>query len=378
MWSVLPTDRMRPARVVVVAAILAIAVGSHRASAQGGVLLQGIADGEFWATSATSNLLTRNAGKPATLGRVQLWGAFEPVSGLVLYAQGEFDGGSAYQDVNKYETQSDQFGVRYAASRTFVVDVGKLTPLIGTFASRRFSTRNPLIGLPDGYSLEYPLGAEVSGETSHFDYRAALVSLPSDHANYVPTATARLRPAIGAGFTPMVGFRIGASATVGSYLNSSLASTQLAGKSWSDYHQRVLAFDLAYAHGYLETHAEYAWGNYDVPGRASSIGGPTYYGEAKYTLTPRFFVAARVERNDYPFIRSFGGPTWVAKLTDFADGEVGVGYRLTASALLKASFRGDRWWIAPGSAGFLGQGGHAIAVQFSQSFDVMNWFEGEK
>jgi hypothetical protein len=109
---------------------------------------------------------------------------------------------------------------------------------------------------------------------------------------------------------------------------------------------------------------------YDIPGR-SAITGFTYYGEAKYTFTPRFFVAARAERNKYPFIR----PTttvWIARLTDFADGEVGAGYRLGASTLVKLSLRGDRWWVGEG-AGYRGTGGHAVALQISHAFDVMNW-----
>ncbi len=97
----------------------------------------------------------------------------------------------------------------------------------------------------------------------------------------------------------------------------------------------------------------------------------TYYGEVKYTFTPRFFLAARVERNDYPFIRP-SATVWVARLTDFVDGEFGGGYRLGASTLFKVSVRGDRWWVRPGT-GFRGTGGHAIAMQFSQAFDAMDW-----
>jgi len=56
----------------------------------------------------------------------------------------------------------------------------------------------------------------------------------------------------------------------------------------------------------------------------------------------------------------------VARLTDFADAELGAGFRLSANTLIKASVRGDRWWIQPGAAGFLGTGGEAVAVQLSQ------------
>jgi hypothetical protein len=49
--------------------------------------------------------------------------------------------------------------------------------------------------------------------------------------------------------------------------------------------------------------------------------------------------------------------------------------RLTTSTLLKGSYLADRWWVAPTATGFRGQGGHAIAIQLSQAFDVMGLLE---
>ena len=358
------------------AALAALAIGvtaAPRAHAQGGVLLQGIFDAEGWATNAASNLLTRGDGRPAGLGRVTAWGAYEPFSRFVLYAEGEVESGSATHD-RETDVYSHQFGVRYLASRLAVLDVGRTTPVIGTFAPRHYSTRNPLIGEPDGYSLDYPLAIKLSGEGTHFDYRAALVSLPTTHDNYTPGPTQRLRPAIGAGVTPFVGFRLGGSFTVGPYLNRDISPTLLAGKTWTDFTQTVMALDLAFARGYLETHAEGARGTYQVPGRAD-ITGFTYYGEAKYTFTPRFYLAARAERNNYPSIR----PTttgFASRLWDFEDGELGAGFRASRSTLLKASVRADRWWgLRDAQPGFLGRGGYAIALQLSQAFDATSWLE---
>lgn len=350
-----------------------LAARAITAHAQIPILLEGVGDGEFWSTTPYSNLLTRNNGRGSGLGRVSLWGAAEPLPGLVFFGSTRAEFGAARTDTGRADIYLEQIGVRYVVSHALVLDGGKLQPLVGTFTPRHFSNRNPLIGTPDGYSLEYPLGVEVSGEAGMFDYRAAMVSLPPTHESYVPKPTARLRPAIGGGISPIVGLRIGGSFTVGPYLNKNYTSVQLHDQSWTEYQQRVVALDFAYAHGYLETHAEAARGSYDVPGRAESIIGWTYYGEAKYTLTPRLFVAARVERNDYPFIRAFGS-SWTARLTDFVDGEVGIGYRLSKTTLLKTSVRADHWWVSSTANGFKGQGGPAFAMQLSQSFDVMSWF----
>jgi hypothetical protein len=354
-------------------ALAPLVLRAPAARAQIPIMLEGVGDGEFWSTTANSNLLTRNGGRGSGLGRLSMWGAIEPLPGLVFYAAGHGEYGSARPDTTQPAAYLEQAGVRYAFSRWVVLDAGKLQPVVGTFAPRHFSNRNPLIGSPDGYSLQYPYGVEASGEIGWFDYRAAMVTLPSTHQYYTPASTTRLRPAVGAGITPMTGLRIGGSFTVGPYLNGSYSSAQLDGDSWTWYQQRVVAMDLAYAHGYLETHAEAARGSYDVPGRASPIVGWTYYGEAKYTLSPRWFVAARVERNDYPFIRGTA-TAWVARLTDFVDGEAGVGYRLSPGTLLKTSIRADRWWVSANATGFKGQGGPAFAMQVSQAFDVVSWF----
>lgn len=361
-------DRVRGA-----AAIVAFCVAS-RAHAQLPILVEGIADGELWSTTPASNLLTRNDGRTAGLVRLQMWGAVELFRHLVIYGQGDVESGPARTSFldRSYHASGNQFGVRFTSSRLLVVDAGKLQPVIGTFASRRFSTRNPLIGAPDGYSLDYPLGAMVSGETKHFDYRAAMIDLPASHRGYVPVPSRRLRPAVGAGFTPATGIRVGSSFTMGPYLNRDLTSEQLRGGRWSDFQQHVIALDASFARGYLETRAEAARGSYEVPGR-TPVWGYTYYGEVKYTLSPRFFVAGRAERNMYPFIRA-NGTSWTARLTDFVDGELGAGYRLTTNTLVKASVRGDRWWVAQNANGFRGQGGSAFAMQVSQSFDAVRWF----
>lgn len=371
--SALPRTERRFAalrRSVVGACALTLILGATRAAAQMPIMLQGILDGEGWSTNATSNLLTRNHGDPAALGRLEMWGAIQPWRGLVFYAQGDAETGAARTDTAAGTVYSNLFGAQYTFTPAFVLTGGRLTPIIGTFAPRHFSTRNPLIGEPDGYSLDYPLGIEASGEFSLFDYRAAMVSLPTTHDYYEPKPTPRLRPAIGGGITPITGLRLGGSFTAGSYLNRGIDTVQLFGKSWDDYQQQVVAADLAYSRGYLETHAEAARGTYDIPG-ANAITGITYYGEVKYTFTPRLYLATRVERNDYPFIRP-GTTVWAARLTDFADAEIGGGYRLGPSTLLKISWRGDRWWVKPGS-GFRGTGGHALAFQFSHAFDVMQW-----
>ena len=263
----------RPRRLVVtaslrallgIAATVAAAATARAVKAQGAILVQGIADAEAWKTDSGSILLTRNGGQPSFLGRMHLWGAAGIGRRLVAYAAGTMETGNARTESGA-EWYTELAGVRYTQSNAFVIDAGKIQPVIGTFAARRYSTRNPLIGMPDGYPLQYPLGVQASGARGPFDYRAAVVSLPTYHQGYTPAPTPTPRPALGAGFTPTVGARIGVSATWGPYLNHDLAPTLLAGRSWRAYNEGIYAADVQLSRGYLEFHGELARSRYEVP-----------------------------------------------------------------------------------------------------------------
>jgi hypothetical protein len=350
-----------------VALVLGLAAG---AEGQTRVLVHGTVDAEAWATDTGSNMLTRNSGNPAALGRLQLWSAVEIGRGVVIYGLGELEGESG---VRERKAELEMAGVRLTRGR-MTLDLGKITSPVGAFAARRFSWRNPLIGAPDGYPVTYPYGLVATGTFGWLDARAGVLSLPAWHEGYAPEPDHAPRPVIAIGVTPMMGLRIGASYTAGPYLNDELSSAHLAGESWRSYHQRLAGIEIAASAGYLELNGELGLSSYDVPGR-TPVEGLNYYGEGKYTFTPRLFVATRLERNDYPFIRAAGGGAWVARRTDFHNEEVGVGFRLTASTLIKASYRQDGWHLNDSNRQFLGPGGKALALQLSHRFDAMSWFD---
>ena len=353
------------------AAILVLATA--RAQAQRGILLQGLLDAELWATDSGSRLLTRNDGRPAALGRLQLWGAAEPWRGFVLFAQTEVEGGAARRGEEEIELEMEQYGIRTAFSRALVLEAGKILHPVGAFASRRLSNRNPLIGAPDGYPVQYPHGVMISGSASRLDYRAAAVSLPVSHENYAPTPSPRLRPALGAGITLATGVRIGTSATWGTYLSDSLTPALLGNRLWESFQQRVMALDAQVSRGYLETHAEMAWSRYDVPSGPDPLHGVTYYLEAKYTFSPRVYAAGRYERNDYPYLQPLPNGAWIASETNMYNTEAGIGYRFTPTRLVKLTYRADQWRVDPISRSFLPDG-RAFAIQVSQGLDFSDLF----
>jgi hypothetical protein len=352
---------------LVVTLVLSL-VPDARVEAQGGILFQGVLDAEMWKTDSLSSLLARNDGRPGAMARLGLWGAAEPWRDVVVFGQLSAETGPGRHEEGS-EVYVTQYGSRWSPRDAFVLEVGKMSHIVGAFSSRYLSFRNPLIGLPDGYSLVYPLGVKVSGSASMFDWRAAILSKPLTHEDYTVDPSAAARPAVGAGITPFTGFRFGVSATAGPYLNDSLAPTLLAGRRWQSYEQRLVAADLQLSRGYFEAFAELAHGRYDVPG-GPALAGLTWYVETKYTFTPRAYAALRVERNDYPYIMPFNELTWIADKSDFTDVEVGGGFRLTPSTLLKLSVRADHW--VPNPNPFAPQtSGRALAMQLSRTFDVV-------
>jgi hypothetical protein len=364
---------MRRVCRALIALALFVAPVRH-AGAQGGFLVQGVTDLELWKTDSASTLLARGSGHPALLARADIWAAYEPVRNLVLFVEGLAETGQARREAGS-DAQWKQYGIRYSPSDAFTLEGGAIRQIVGTFSARQLSYRNPLVDTPDGYSTTYPRGARVDGAVGIFDYRAGVLSLPLFREGYVPIPSDAPRPAIGAGITPFAGMRFGMSATVGPYLNDAFTPDQLRLQDWKEYKQRIVAADLQLSRGYFEGHAELAHSVYDVPGRPTAIKGLLFYLEPKYTFTPRFFVAGRYERNDYPFIRPLTdtSPIWIANRVVLQDVEIAGGFRATATTLLKLSVRADHW--APNTnPNAPHDNGYAVALQWSQMLDLVELF----
>jgi hypothetical protein len=234
-----------------------------------------------------------------------------------------------------------------------------------------------LIGNPDLYPVDYPWGFKVSGVAGLVDYRLAAVDRPVSNRKYLPRGGTRARLVSGAGVTPTAGLRLGASYTAGSYLSGDVTASLPSGSTWNQFGQSVLSFDAAFSRGYLELRAEAALSSYEVPGHENAVDGAAFYLEGKYTWTPRFFTAVRLERNKYAFIRPLSGTAWMGVATTFSDGELGVGYRLGPRTLAKASLRLDSWDVPPARRSVL-PNGHAVALQISHGFDLTEMLAGKR
>lgn len=352
-----------------VALVAACTVASKRAAAQQ-IVLQGIADAEMWATDSASLNLPRNDGHPGPAGRLTLLPGVVLGSRVQIFGVLEGRAGAADEGGRNAVYLDEALG-RVIAFPWLVFDVGKLPTPVGTYVNHRLSPVNPLIGAPVAYPVSYPVGMEVWGSTSRLDYRVALVDRPYSNERDVGVPGVAWRPALGAGVTLVTGFRLGASVTWGPYLGDRDTLALPTGARWQDYHQRVVGFDGRFSRGYLELRGEIAFSRYDVPAAAAATG-TAYYAEAKYTWTPRFFTAARFERNRYPFIRPSTGGAWTTREAVSFNGEVGVGYRPAPGAIVKVSVRKDHW-PADAYQRVIYPDGYALAFQVSYVFDVVGW-----
>lgn len=268
--------------------------------------------------------------------------------------------------------------VRYTSTASrFSVELGKVVTPFGNFSRRYLSNVNPLIGRPDAYSVTYPLGVVVTGQVSALDLRFAILDTPTVNENYVPDFDPVFRPAFAAGVTPTAGLRIGAYYTQGPYLGQDAQFAVPAGQGWRDFEQEVLGVEAAFSRGYFELNADFAVSRSDVPTVSEPPRGQAWFVEPKYTWSPRFFTALRLERNDYPYIEPINNAYWIAANALFYDVEVGAGWRFTPELLLKASYRLDRWKVDDYLQSMLPDG-HAFAVQLSYAFNVNDWVERPK
>jgi hypothetical protein len=349
---------------LVVAALL---VATGRANAQG-VSLETLATGELLKTDGGSRLLAIDSGGPAFRGQIYAWLAYQPTSTFRVLALGELYGITGKDHALDGELQG--ISVRWWHSRAVRIEAGKILLPIGEFAARRFATVNPLIGAPDTYVDTYPWGVSVSGAAGTVDYTAAAVTLPAVNERYSPAPGSRFRPVLGVGFTAGPQLRVGLGATHGPYLGAGVRDQLPDGANWQRFSQTVITGDLRFSRGRFDTRAEMIWSQYDVPTVATAVRGLGWYFEWRATLSPRIFIAARYERNRYPFVMPVSQAFWVGTSTTQMNGELGVGYRLSAEASLKASFRRDHWPVHEAS-GVSFPDGYALGVQGSVHTDVV-------
>lgn len=208
------------------------------------------------------------------------------------------------------------------------IQVGYIPSPIGTFAARTYSDINPVIGtpllynfhtsfnpfgknpvgpvdsliqrrnersrfgLPIMYNACWNSGLEFYGNINKLSYSLGLLTgsltkPTQQQEKNRPQITTRLA------YIFNTGFILGFNAYYGPYLiDNSIPDPLPAGKSFDDYINGGIGYDLEFTRGYLEIHSEgfYTYWEYPTLSTISMISG---YAEAKYKFSPGWYLAGR-------------------------------------------------------------------------------------
>ena len=191
---------------------------------------------------------------------------------------------------------------------------------------------------PNLLGAVYPFGGQVTFSGARWDARGALIDTSplrrrGVFANPKPPRFANL--VVGGGVTPVVGFRIGVSVTHGGW--------QRAGESPATTSNRdatVVTVESEFSFAYTKLSGE--WVRDAIETSSGNRVASGWFVQGQQTLTPRWFVAGRVERIASPLVRSTG-----VQRQRLAGAEEVLGYRLTPEFTLRAGHRARRSFGRP-------------------------------
>lgn len=264
------------------------------------------------------------------------------------------------------------------------IDVGRIPPVFGAFARRAYASDNPVIGYPLAYqyltSLHTDALPATTGDLLKMRARGWRSSFPVGTATAGPgiplVSGFRWDTGVGAGWTgtrlalaaavtsgtlanprvrddnagkqvsaramltPVVGLVLGVSAAAGPWLARPL-------ERGGSPQQRTLGADVEYSRAHWVLRSEIVLTRWALPASlppagVASLGAAGSWVEGRYRLTPRIFVAGRLDRLTFSRIR--GAPpspsiSWDAPVSRL---EAGAGYYLRRNLTARADVQGNR------------------------------------
>lgn len=270
--------------------------------------------------------------------------------------------------------------VRPWAERDLDFQIGRIPPVFGAFARRRYNLDNPLIGSPLAY--QYPTTVRADAAPEILDQLIAfrghnvktrypigdpgvMAGLPLVNPLKWDTgiqarlgrdpwqlavavtqgtiASPRVRDdnsgkqlAARLELRPVFGWILGTSIARGEYVADEVYAAVDA--ELDPGHQTSLGIDTEYSAGHLVLRAEAIWSRFEMPtldsGALGAFGGLI---EARYKLSPGLYLAARVDHMRHDRVEGADGPIrWEAHITRI---EAGIGYYFHRHVLAKVSFQ---------------------------------------
>jgi hypothetical protein len=191
-----------------------------------------------------------------------------------------------------------------------------------------FSPRVTLVG------AVYPLGISTTVSSTRWDVRGAVIDTSPLRArrtfgdNNPPRFT---NVVVGGGITPIVGLRVGGSVTRGAWRKAEELPV-----SPSDRMATIVTVEGEWSFRFTKLMGEWTRDTLETTGADAIESG--WYVQGIQTLTPRWFVAARLERLEGPPpLATPSGPRQT-----LASAEETVGFRITPDVTVRASYRARR------------------------------------
>lgn len=182
----------------------------------------------------------------------------------------------------------------------------------------------------------YPLGAQVTVSSTHWDARTAVInSAPTRNYAIGRPVKPRQAPAwvAGAGVTPFAGLRLGMSFAHGTYATAA----EVTGPIASSRSVAIVTAEGEYAVSYTKISGELVRSRFDRT--AATAVAYEWFIQGVQTLTPRWFVAGRHEGTLAPPLVTAAFTGQKPRLTM---GEATVGFRVTPEVTLRSSYYARR------------------------------------
>jgi hypothetical protein len=280
---------------------------------------------------------------------IDLFGAVRLADGLDLrvrpvFLRRSFDG--------QWQTQVYELALRYERPGRIGVraDVGQISSPIGLSILENRPDTNPVIsqhstlylpvprveaGIPTTMLLaaSYPLGTQLTVSGHKWDARTAITDTSPirNRAFFGPNKPPRLMNVVfGAGVTPRVGLRFGATFARGSYASSREVRSPLKGNREAALTQ----VEGEWSFGYTRIAGEWLWTRRETAIDDDAIVNGGWI-EAVQTLSPRWFTAVRFDNQETEWTNQSDR---AAKEDYYRRVETAVGFRVSPDVTFRASY----------------------------------------
>jgi hypothetical protein len=290
--------------------------------------------------------------------RLALSAAWRPTTRIALVGE------VRSEDLSQLRPYAAYLRVRPWTAHAFDIQVGQIPPSFGAFGRRGYQTNdNPLIGYPlayqyltslrhdaipatvadllvmrgRGWRATYPIGVQEpstgvplvsafrwdTGIQAHWEGRivdvtgaittGTLSNPQGSDNNDGKQLSGRI------GFRPLVGLIAGVSAARGDFLDDDVK--QSLPDPNASYPQTAFGADAEYSRDHWLVRGELVWSRWDMPfvwpPHEANLDALGTWIEGRYRLTPRIYVAARVDRLGFSRLEVSTGltPTWDAPVT---------------------------------------------------------------